>query len=309
MAGPWEKYQRGSGGVFTLPPSQQDQINNNRNANNDAIRNANDAQRIRMEQERIALERARMAQAERERAAALAKEGYEIGPDGKLRRMENWQPPAPALTPAIRQDAINAFNMAKDIGPAVNEIERTFNEGPAKTKGFWGMGAIVDRLPIEQNQRFDRAAGKLRGSVKSAQGFTGGEGNTATEMQMNIGQFIPSSSDYDNTTRDNIAALWRERARGMRTSIATLGGIPDANGRVTPVPEGYVVGKYPDLDAAVAENISRVPQDKRQAFIIDALRRFNAKQAKRGMFGRKSPAGGGKQTPKRPTIDIDDYEY
>lgn len=217
---------------------------------------------------------------------------------------------APQLTPAIRQQALTDYQSAVDLAPIVNELEQNFNAGPGATKGFWDFGSIIDRLPLPQNEKFDSSANKLRGFVKKAQGFTGGEGNTAAEMAMNVGAFIPSSKDYDSTTRQNLGSLRGEQRRGLRTALQVLGGIPDSNGRVTPIPTGYRVGQYPDLDLELGKNISIVPPEKRQAFILDAKNRFEQAQAarknpKRGMFGSK-PATGGRRSAEPGVVDFND---
>lgn len=192
---------------------------------------------------------------------------------------------APDLTPAIREKSIADFQSALDLSPILDELDKTYRAGPGATSGLAGWR---DWLPLPENQAFDSTANKLRGFVKRAQGFTGGEGNTATEMQMNVGAFIPSSADYDVTTEKNLKALRGEQQRGLRTAISTIGGIPDQNGRITPVPAGYQVGQFPELDVAVSRQISRVPPANRQRFLVDALRRYQQKM--------KAPPRGGSAT-------------
>ena len=193
----------------------------------------------------------------------------------------------PDLTPAARQEAITNLQSALEMSPMIRDLQDRFEEGPGATKGIQGL---LDYLPWRQeNERFDAAANKFRGSVKRSQGFTGGEGNTAAEAQMNIGAFIPSSRQRDGTIRDNIDALRRERDKAVRSNVAILGGFPDANGKVTQVPTGYFVGQYPALDRSIMRKIGDVTPQNRQAFIIDSKRRYEAAMAK----SRKARSSGG----------------
>lgn len=243
---------------------------------------ANDAARLDLDRQRLALQQQQqVAEAQsRQQNAALDARKAEV-------------------TAPIRQQALTDFQSALDLAPIVDELEQKFNAGPGQTRGLSGLGSIIDRLPLPRNEAFDSASNKLRGFVKKAQGFTGGEGNTAAEAQMNIGAFIPSSKDYDTTTRQNLKALRGEQQRGMRSAVSVLGGIPDTNGQVTPVPTGYRMGQYPALDVAISKQISTVPAQARARFIVDAMRRFEQKQA-----ARKQPAPG-RSAPKGQSRVID----
>jgi hypothetical protein len=192
----------------------------------------------------------------------------------------------PDLTPAARSEALANLQAAMDMTPMIKDLEDRFKEGPGATKGIQGL---LDFLPWrEQNERFDEAANKFRGSIKKTQGFTGGEGNSVAEAQMNVGAFIPSASQRDGTIRDNIGSLKRERDKSFRTNIANLGGFPDSGGQVTPVPSGYFVGQYPALDQAIMRKIGDVNPQNRRAFILDSRRRFEAEMRKRSQSGGQS---------------------
>lgn len=206
----------------------------------------------------------------------------------KLQRENAEANSLPDLTPAARSEAISNLQAALDMTPMISNLEERFREGPGATRGIQGL---LDYLPWrEENERFDTAANQFRGSIKKTQGFTGGEGNTATEAQMNIGAYIPSASQRDGTIRDNIGALKRERDKSFRTNIATLGGFPDSSGKVTPVPSGYFVGQYPALDRSIMRKIGDVNAQNRRRFILDAKRRYEAEMVKRS---QKRPASGG----------------
>ena len=206
----------------------------------------------------------------------------------KLQRENAEANSLPDLTPAARSEAIGNLQAAMDMTPMIGELEQRYKEGPGATSGIQGL---LDFLPFrEENQRFDSAANKFRGAIKKTQGFTGGEGNTATEAQMNIGAYIPSSWQRDGTIRDNIGALKRERDKSFRTNIATLGGFPDSGGNVTPVPAGYFVGQNPALDRSIMQKIGNVSPKARRAFILDAKKRYDAIMKQKA--GQQKQAGG-----------------
>ena len=187
----------------------------------------------------------------------------------------------------IKKEANDLFTLAYGMGSDINEIEQRFKEGPGATSGVAG---IVDFNPFAtRNARMTAASDKLRGFIKNTQGFTGGEGNTVAEMKMNVGAFIPSPYDRDAVSRDNIEALKRERRRGMKSAISTLRGIPDQNGLVTPIPQGYTFGQYPDLDDAVVKAMQRVPPTARGKFMLEAKKRYEAEK---------------RSTSKRPSVRI-----
>lgn len=242
----------------------------------------NDSQRVQLDAMKV-----------RGQDAATALEAAKAGliPDGRggFMRDPRYRPPAPTLTPATRETALTNLASTMEIGPILKKLEGTYNRGPGATSGIMGLR---DFLPLPENQAFNKASDRLRGFIKRTQGLTGGENNTAPEMKMNIGAYIPASSDYDQTTIDNFAAIRGERAKAFKANVAVLGGIPDANGNVTPVPTGYVPGANPELDYAITRNINLVPTAKREAYILDALRRFNAKTKARS--SRKPGASGWK---------------
>lgn len=284
MPGPWEKYGGGGAGAQGVPIGLQDPTMDLKRPQAEAnvtktLAEINNATR-----------RANVDEANSQRqfqATLLDAKRNGYVPDGKggWVRDPNYRPPGPELTPAVRQQALTDFTGATEIAPVIEDIEQKFRAGPGKTSG--PMGAL-DFLPLEGNQNFNSAANKLRGFVKQAQGFTGGEGNTLGEAQMNIGAFIPKASDYDSTTSNNINALRGEQRKAFKNSIAVLGGIPDANGKVTPVPQGYEIGQYPELDMEIVKQLSTVPDDRRQSYILAAKRRFEERRQARVTPPRKA---------------------
>ena len=131
-----------------------------------------------------------------------------------------------------RANALTGWESAKALEGIIADLEQKYREGPGKTKGAFGA---IDYLPTEANQRFDRAANAARGIVGQALGFTGGQLNSAEEAKLNIGPYIPSSTDKDGTIEDAIARLRDLQAQAMQRSISILGGVPDENGNIQPL--------------------------------------------------------------------------
>lgn len=138
----------------------------------------------------------------------------------------------PKLTATERADAIAGYKSGAAVERLVADLERLYAQGPGTTSGIKGL---QDYLPTEINQRFDNAGDAARGNVGTALGFTGGQLNTAMEAAQSVGPYIPKASDRDGTIRDKIARLRQLADDAKARSVQILGGIPDANGNVTPV--------------------------------------------------------------------------
>ena len=136
------------------------------------------------------------------------------------------------LSATERANAITGYQSALALEGIIADLERKYKDGPGATKGVMGG---LDYLPREANQRFDNAANAARGIVGQALGFTGGQLNSEGEAKMNVGPYIPSSSDKDGTIEDAIQRLRDLQTQAMNRSIAILGGRPDENGNITPV--------------------------------------------------------------------------
>lgn len=171
--------------------------------------------------------------------AQLYTQGLVIGPDGVTPvPIPNWKPPAgaaPALTAKERADAIQAFKDAEALDRLALGMHGKFGASIGQTSGLAGL---QDYLPTAENQALDQQAQRARGYVKRSLGFTGGESNTVAESSATYDPYLPSSWDKDQNAANKIAAL-EQLARDARArSVAILGGAPDANGRITPIPEG-----------------------------------------------------------------------
>jgi hypothetical protein len=136
------------------------------------------------------------------------------------------------LPPDVYAKALAQWNASLQLDSIINDLHQKFAEGPGATHGLAGL---ADYLPLPQNQAFDNVGNQARGIVRNALGLTGGEANTAQEMQMNLGAYIPSASQYDGTIVNTMGNLAKVRDNARRNAIQTLGGIPDASGKITPV--------------------------------------------------------------------------
>lgn len=176
--------------------------------------------------------------------------GYRMGPNGVAERI----PGLPAdeksdpNTAATRATAIGAYKATQNLDGVIADIERLYREGPGSTKGLSG---IQDYLPSPSNKRFDAAGNAARGAIIQALGFSSGQTNSPVEVEMNIGGYIPKAGDYDDVIQDKIRRLKELRNNAREKSIATLGGVPDANGRVTPV-EQLSAAQYKEAFAGIA---------------------------------------------------------
>lgn len=174
--------------------------------------------------------------AERQSSTAGLPEGFRWSADGT--RAE----PIPGysrqgITPEVRQSAIQAFTDAAAIDAVVADLRSLYEQGPGSTSGPRG---VQDYLPLTENKNFDNAGQRARGYVKRALGFTGGEGNTVAESTALYDPYLPKASDLDGEIVRKIDALEALGAQARQRAVATLGGIPDANGNITPVPQGVL---------------------------------------------------------------------
>lgn len=141
----------------------------------------------------------------------------------------------PNVTAKVRADAIAQYRASVDMGKQIKRLRELYKAGPGSTGKLTGF---LDYLPTPANQTFNDFSNQFRGPVKSALGMTGGENNTAAEGQQNLGGYLPRAADYDANIEEKINALEDMRQRTAQEAIAVLGGIPDANGNVTPFQQG-----------------------------------------------------------------------
>lgn len=140
------------------------------------------------------------------------------------------------LDPSIRDKALAQWSAAQQLDATIADMRDKFQKGPGATTP-WSLSSLGDFASTPTNQQFDKASDAGRGIVRNALGLTGGENNTAGEANMNIGPYSPHASDYDATILDSIGRLEGLRNKARSQAIMTLGGVPDANGVVTPLTE------------------------------------------------------------------------
>lgn len=177
-----------------------------RAASNDARAASNQAAQLQLERDKFA--------AQQEKDALAATKG------------------AAPLTAKERADAIAAYQSGASIDRIVQEIRAKGKLGPDSTTGIAGLR---DFLPSAANQGYDKAANAARGFAGTALGFTSSQLNTPAEVEAALGSYIPKASAFDSSNADTVERLQNLGNDARTRSIAVLGGIPDANGRVTPV--------------------------------------------------------------------------
>lgn len=160
--------------------------------------------------------------------------GWRMGANGVAELVPGLPGPKTggALTAAERANAIAGFQSSISLDRIIKDLEQKYKAGPGSTKGVAG---IQDFFGTSSNTGFDSAGNAARGTIGQALGFTGGQLNSPLEAEQSVGPYLPKSSDYDSTILDKIQRLKEVRDDARARSIAMLGGVPDANGQVTPV--------------------------------------------------------------------------
>ena len=339
MAKPWEKYQNGQGQVFTLPPDPRQTAKDGRDERRMDI----------IEMKAAQAEQARLKEAENSRIkleAELATKGLMLGPDGIV-----TQRPGGALTPAGAQGSrpdltskeytlnIETFRGAEEAEQRLNRLREIYAEGPGGTTGLRGLYDWLPNRLTPSNQNFDKAGGRFRSDMKQATGTTGGENNTLAEMRFNLGKYIPESGEFDSVNRDTFAAMQGIIENAKRTAITSLGGIPDANGRVTALtPEQLAarvwestysvdaerkagdtfaedtLEKMPpamaaEYEAYIGRNAGNIDPQAYGAFVVDLSRRYGfnpppTMEAEQSAYGRtmNDAYGKGQRTFETPGV-------
>lgn len=148
----------------------------------------------------------------------------------------------PKISPEVRAKALTDYVAAQRMGGTIQNLRKKFAAGPGKTSGLEG---VLDFLPTEENARFDTLADTMRGDVGTLLGFTGGQLNSPEEVRRNVGPYIPNSGNFgnlfDSTSQDKITYLEGLAAAARKRAVAQLGGVPDANGNITPAKGGVII--------------------------------------------------------------------
>ncbi len=162
--------------------------------------------------------------------------GYRMKQDGTAELIPGVVAPGamqqPKLTAKERSDAIAQYIAADRVLRQQGVVQGLFDQSAGATDGLAGL---ADLLPTPKNDRLNTAGQRLRADMKKLQGFTGGEGNTLGEASLLYDPFLVSSRNLDQTAQDKIANMADIAKDARREAIMILGGVPDANGRITPI--------------------------------------------------------------------------
>lgn len=179
---------------------------------------------------------------------------------------------------AERAKALAQISGARSLGGNIRDIQEQFDKGPGATRGVSGLLDYIPDFLSPTNQAFNNAAGSVRGNVKNALGLTGGENNSLGEQRLNMGSYIADTYNFDSTNEDIIKRLRKLQNNAFIQAIQTLGGIPDASGRVAPL--------TPEQTAIVAQYAQSGGESPDGRDIITAL-----------SGGTPPPTGGGGNAP------------
>ena len=200
--------QAPQGRVLTVPQSPEKARQEQRQAHNDAINQANDAERIRLDQERAAREEAKFK-------ADLAEKGMMQTPDGQIVPIPGWKPRLTAAEQADQDARINALN---SLVQQINRVQELGNSGPLASDGM--ISAIGDYLPTSSNKRFDTAGAQLSQQGLAAFRVPGtGTVSDRDAIMFDRGN-LPQASNFDSANQEILDGLRRRteeeyRSRGL----------------------------------------------------------------------------------------------
>lgn len=244
---------QGGGGVFSLPVSQQQAAQTANTQTTTAGNVISNQITAATAPSTISKAGSDATTAARQASTAGLPEGFMWSPDG-----QNAIPipgyTRQGLSPEIRKGALDAFSDADAIDKVVTDLRAQYNKGPGATSGVAGLR---DFLPTEQNKIFNDTGQRARGYVKRALGFTGGEGNTVAESSSLYDPYLPSAGDRDEQILAKITALQGLANQARAKAQQTLGGVPNANGGITPL-NGMVYGAGADTQAAAAGSTTKL---------------------------------------------------
>jgi hypothetical protein len=303
---PYAKYVSApAAGVFTLPPSPQQQRNNDRQdrtegrqAGKDALDAANDAERLRLDRERL--------------IASLYEKGLRPGPNGP-EPIPGWQPPIDPTKPTEYQAKSGGF-----LGRML-QSNADFQAVPpeARDPRSWLGQKLHDNLPgIEgslatwlggnspERQLADQAS---RNFISSSLRQESGAAINSDEFDRQYQIFYPQPGD------DNVVIEQKRRAReqaidGFRTAAGPVAPRIESAQRNRTAPRNFtpevrasanqeLAGGFRDL-TGLMQNMT--PQQRQTA-----LRNFNNDPRVQGLKSRAGfrDPGGTRSAPRLPRAD------
>lgn len=205
---PVQAQQAPQGRVLTVPQSPEKARQERRQAQIDAINQANDAERIRLDQERAAREEAKFK-------ADLAEKGMMQTPDGQIVPIPGWKPRKTAAEQADQDARINALN---SLVQQINRVQELGNSGPLASDGM--ISAIGDYLPTSSNKRFDTAGTQLSQQGLAAFRVPGSGTVSDRDAIMFDRGNLPQASNFDSANQEILDGLRRRteeeyRSRGL----------------------------------------------------------------------------------------------
>lgn len=157
-------------------------------------RPANPALPVELERERVGLERDRVGLERDRQQAATAGRGTPLSEQQQL-------------------DLRGRLSGLDGFERTIQEVEQLYQDNLEGSRGgvlgFGGDRNIRARLPWAPTGygALDAAGGRLMDQIKNAFGITGTEANSAAEVQMRFGPYIPRSTDNDETIQSKLNAL------------------------------------------------------------------------------------------------------
>jgi hypothetical protein len=205
MAGPWEKYRSGTTGIPIGPQVDPMQVRTQNRQDSTENRNAvNDAQKNRIDQEKLIIDQQKLVQDQIAMQAELAKNGMRLGPNG-IEPDPNYQPPQTAAQIGEQRGQTSRLNQ---LIAQINRTQELFDAGPGATKG---ASALLDYLPTDANERFDKAGAALAQQGLAAFRVPGTGTVSDRDAEMFDRANLPTAS-----TRD---AGVEEQLRGLRSRV------------------------------------------------------------------------------------------
>lgn len=250
------------GNIYTMPMTPQQQAQEAR-ANQQIVISQQNADRAAQAQAQA------MALAQQKAQREALEWAATHNPDGSPKLTTAQKP---TLSAKERADALAGYTSATQLDSIIAQLEQQFKAGPGATKGIYGL---KDYFGTTANQQFDKTGNAARGIVGTAMGFTGGQLNTAAEAEAAVGPYLPQSNDRDSVILDKIQRLKELRDLARQRSVAILGGVPDANGNVTPIATEqnamnlpYVQGGngVQALPAGAQNAVQQLPEPMRQEY-------------------------------------------
>jgi len=224
MAGPWEKYGRGSS-PQSIPIGPQDPTMPYRAPGAVADINQSQASTARTNQQ-IAQENALFNARKRSLEAEAAQKEFTL---------RQAQQPGAGLNPVQRQQLNDRSTAMNNLEGVLQDMESQYKQNfqGYAPPGRW-LGALGEMLPgsvlgipvNSANQKFNSTALRAGPFIQSILGLSGKEADAAAEYERKVMPFIPKSNEADATTESKLKQL-RDFLSSQRANVSSqLGNAP-----------------------------------------------------------------------------------